>query len=502
MAAARYWRLQGIETYGYKADLELSELALYEGATRVDGSATLTSTVAPVSGLLADLKDGDLATTARFLGADVFSPGFSINWDFGAGVIKDISKLQIGSGPSDWRWMYQFSLRSSNDGETWLPEYFAQGLAFPGAHTLTASLQGGDTAPSYSYVSYDEYYDKVVLHMPMSGGNNSTTFTDLKGKTVAVYGQSKISTEQSRFGGSSAYFDGSGDYLRIASSPDFDFGTGDFTIELWVYVPLWVAHAGTSIRLLERGAYGSSAGAWQIYASKTNSFCAMAYGASGQYVAAGFVLEGRWNHVAISRYSGIARGFVNGIASDPYPMTASLSTVSPLFIAAASDGGECLNGYIDDVRITKGKARYTDNFTPTIAGTAGVDNGLQLQATKRIGLAQSVPGIINPQDIGDTHQNAYSPLVLSKDTQYGGRGKVVGTVKQKSLPANTPLGRRVRLINERDGVVVREGWSNPDTGWYEFLDIDPSLTYTVLGYDHLHNFRAVVADNLTPELMP
>lgn len=84
-------------------------------------------------------------------------------------------------------------------------------------------------------------------------------------------------------------------------------------------------------------------------------------------------------------------------------------------------------------------------------------------------------------------------------TEFGGRGRIVGTVKNKGEPADAPVYRRVRLIRDRDGIVVAETWSNPTTGAYVFEDIDPAKTYTVLSYDHTGQFRAVAADGLTPE---
>lgn len=60
-------------------------------------------------------------------------------------------------------------------------------------------------------------------------------FTEQKGKTVTPAGNSNISTAQFKFGGASGYFDGTGDYIVLADSADWQFGTGDFTIEGWFY---------------------------------------------------------------------------------------------------------------------------------------------------------------------------------------------------------------------------------------------------------------------------
>ena len=84
-----------------------------------------------------------------------------------------------------------------------------------------------------------------------------------------------------------------------------------------------------------------------------------------------------------------------------------------------------------------------------------------------------------------------------------GLGRVRGrTVEQedKNSP-KVPVSRRVRLYRDRDGLLIRETWSNAQ-GDYEFLRIDSTIAYTVLSYDHEGDFRAVVADRVTPEAMP
>ena len=83
--------------------------------------------------------------------------------------------------------------------------------------------------------SCDEYFYSNSLLLHMDGANNSTTFTDnsINNFTPTVFGNAKISTAQSVFGGSSLLLDGSVDYLSYASNANFDYGTDDFTIEGW-----------------------------------------------------------------------------------------------------------------------------------------------------------------------------------------------------------------------------------------------------------------------------
>ena len=117
MAAARYWRIIGIDTHA-GGDLELSELALFEGATRVDTTATLTTTVPPASGALPDLQDGSFATSVRWPGDMVSRPGFALVWDFGSGITKDIIELRFG-GPDAGRFVLGFTIELSSDGAEW-----------------------------------------------------------------------------------------------------------------------------------------------------------------------------------------------------------------------------------------------------------------------------------------------------------------------------------------------------------------------------------------------
>jgi hypothetical protein len=83
----------------------------------------------------------------------------------------------------------------------------------------------------------------------------------------------------------------------------------------------------------------------------------------------------------------------------------------------------------------------------------------------------------------------------------GGNGRIVGSVAIKGSP-NTPVQRRVRLFNEKTGMLVREVFSDPATGAYEFLYVSMDHKYTVVTFDYDNNYRAVVADNISAEFAP
>ena len=80
-------------------------------------------------------------------------------------------------------------------------------------------------------------------------------------------------------------------------------------------------------------------------------------------------------------------------------------------------------------------------------------------------------------------------------------GRIDGTVKRKSDPTNIPLRRRVRLYRDIDGMLIAETWSDA-TGHFSFDFVESNWTYTAIAFDYERNYRAVLADNLTPGVMP
>ncbi len=83
----------------------------------------------------------------------------------------------------------------------------------------------------------------------------------------------------------------------------------------------------------------------------------------------------------------------------------------------------------------------------------------------------------------------------------GGRGRISGTVRNSGTP-DFPVWRRVRLLCKRDGRLIRETWSDPVTGAYEFLWIAEGLRYFVVAHDHTGQYNAEISDDIMPEPMP
>jgi hypothetical protein len=212
---------------------------------------------------------------------------------------------------------------------------------------------------------YDEHFSNVSLLLHGDGTNGSTTIVDSSPnpKTVIALGNAQISTAQSKFGGSSLAFDGSGDYLSVATSADLGFGTGDFTIETW----FWRADSGQ--QHIYNGRRGTTVNTSLLY---LNSSTQLTYYADGavRISSSSVPPANDWCHIAVCRGSGSTRLFLDGVQvgstySDSIDYAAPL--VSLYLGCNDSAGGSFVSGYIDDLRVTKGVARYTSNFTPPIA---------------------------------------------------------------------------------------------------------------------------------------
>lgn len=217
---------------------------------------------------------------------------------------------------------------------------------------------------AYDAAIVDPYYADVSLLLHGNGTNGSTTITDNSPspKTVTAVGNAQISTAQNKFGGASIAFDGTGDYLSIPASSSFAFGLADFTVELWLY------RSGSGQQHLYEGRDLVATNMILLYVNSSNQLAYYANNALAIATTAVPALNA-WAHVALCRASGNSRLFLDGVQvgstfADSTNIVAPPTTVN---IGANPLGNTPLNGYIDDLRITKGVARYTANFTPPVS---------------------------------------------------------------------------------------------------------------------------------------
>jgi hypothetical protein len=219
-------------------------------------------------------------------------------------------------------------------------------------------------------VPVDPQYGSVSLLLHGNGINGSTTITDNSPtpKTVTAFGNAQISTAQSKFGGASIAFNGvTPTALTVPITSDFWFDSGNFTIELWV------RYNTTTGNQLVVGQAGSGISQFIIYTTGASLVYYLSSGGTSWEIANGVsigtVATGQWYHVALVRNGTTFTPYLNGTAGTTSTSSAALFRANtPIQIGSSSTRAfDLFNGYIDDLRITKGIARYTANFTPPAA---------------------------------------------------------------------------------------------------------------------------------------
>jgi len=194
-------------------------------------------------------------------------------------------------------------------------------------------------------------------------------------KVVTANGNARISTAQSKFGGASGYLDGSGSYLSTPDSSDFAFGTGDFTIDFWYYHASTPSTYAVLISKCNKDAWTSGwvlayyPAGWIFFSPWNTPQTNPAYSSSSN----------AWHHMAIVRSGSTITMYVDGVTRGTSTQASSIDTSYALAIGSQTGGGYYFNGWIDELRISKGIARWTSGFSvPTGAYTTDSNTVLLL----------------------------------------------------------------------------------------------------------------------------
>ena len=193
---------------------------------------------------------------------------------------------------------------------------------------------------------------KLLLNMADGQAIDSAAQNNL-----TLVGNTKISSTQSKFGGTSIYFDGTGDEAKYSSR---GFGTGDFTMEAWVY-PESQLQRFPAVYYVTNGSTNRVAVAFDHESQPDKFRCNVA----GTVLApAGTNAENQWYHTAVVRYQGVVTFYINGTSVGSTSYTHDVAPEES-FLGGNTPRSTELNfkGYIDDFRVSY-TARYTSNFTP------------------------------------------------------------------------------------------------------------------------------------------
>jgi hypothetical protein len=450
-------------------------VALYAGASRVDGSATLTSTVSPTSGALSSLSDGAFTATVRWDEPPALPAGFALVWDFGVGATADITSVGIAGPTQMSRLLHRFVLQSGDDGVAWSADGHStcRPSKFPGAAAFYTLL----------VADYASYRDNVVLLLTMDGPDGGTRFTDLVGNnSIIPIGAAQTRTTQSKSGGSALSLDGSS-YLRCNTLAAKLVST--YTMEGWFYL--------TALLPGQNQLFGLYDAVGENVLVVTSGLVFGANIATGGYTDV--ALNG-WHHVAACRQPTLTTVWIDGAlvasrtSSDYVIQGDAIFTIGQDFDVGLAET-DYMQGYVDYFSVTN-EVRYTAPFTPR--SLPDYD-----PTPLRVGPYFGPPEIISAFDQTPVTQALISPSPASLDFEHFGSGRVVGTTHNVGAP-NYPVSRRVRLLRKRDGVLAREVWSDA-AGHYIFDQVRPDIEYVVMAHDHTGLYNAEVSDSIDPEVV-
>ena len=257
-----------------------------------------------------------------------------------------------------------------------------------------------------SYADLDPYFDEVSLLVNGEGGDGSV-FADSSNNNLAItrngsptqssfspYSRTTPYSANVRSG--SGYFGGSADYLTLPGGLATNFGTGDFTVEAWIFF----SNVSNTTFYIFDNRNASQTATWAFFRNGFNQL--EWYTGSASLTGSPGPSSDQWSHIAYCRSGTTGRLFINGAQvgsgtdSTNYSVSSTISYVGSRFSLA-----EYINGYISDFRITKGAALYTSSFTSPVAPlTAGGNTSLLLSFTN--GGVVDATGSASLRPIGNT----------------------------------------------------------------------------------------------------
>ena len=188
-------------------------------------------------------------------------------------------------------------------------------------------------------------------------------------KTITTTGSASVTTTVFKYGTSSLNFDGTNSVFTAAYSSGYDLSGFDFTIEFWIR-PVAFGNQTPITHGNGNGGGGAGGGINSGYRIDIVSGNPRWYINSVNAIVSTInLVTGSWQHVAVCRSGTTTRMFINGVLAGSTAATFTNPTSQPLLIGALANSSFYfpINGQMDDIRITKGIARYNSNFTPAPA---------------------------------------------------------------------------------------------------------------------------------------
>ena len=337
--------------------------------------------------------------------------------------------------------------------------------------------QGGDW-PVINTASPDSNFNRVSLLLNGDGpdGGQNNTYTDSSTNSFTITKNEDVTQGSvSPFGDNWANYFGAGEKIYTGQSSGLAFGTGDFTVETWVYRqadikaysrvwnfgPYWNNNDSVALNF-DDGAFPNKI-AFACYRLSTGRLL----------VSTTSVVSGQWYHVAVTRESGTFKLWIDGVLEDTDTTAGATEASSTNLICVASaynsDAAEDFNGFISNIRVVKGTAVYTADFTPPTEPLTAI-SGTQFLACQSNRFIDNSTNAFAFTIAGSPEVTSFNPFTNSAPitlADNGGSGYFSGGVGGDTLTAATT------------GSTIGTGDFTIE-GWFYFNGIGPGTVYTLL----------------------
>ena len=245
-----------------------------------------------------------------------------------------------------------------------------------------------------------------------------------------------------------------GDYLLTPSSSDYSVGTGDYTLEYWMYTSFSATHQIVDARM-NGESYSTN---WCTYTNTSNQHILFITGAD-RITNNTTLNDNTWYHIAIVRDSGLHKMFIDGVQqtqtfndSQNFP-----STQLTIGSNGTNRSSSSFDGHLSNVRFVKGTAVYTSNFTPPTENLTNITNTKLLCCQSSVSaIITTVGTVTRPGNINDTQATTFGPFT-GEDAEGG-----MVWIKNRETAVNHALADSVRgstnyLIPNEDSPSTADG---------------------------------------------
>lgn len=312
-------------------------------------------------------------------------------------------------------------------------------MRHPFLRTLAGSAAPAATDPNFENVT-------LLLHGDGTNGGQNNSFVDgsTNNFTITRNGNTTQGTFSPYGGNWSNYFDGTGDYLVTPANAVFNFGTGDFTMECWFY------RQAAKGQLYHDNIFGNRATVfpgtvWHVFcgpASGDPFYFQLSVGGTGWLISGGSCRNGEWNHIAVVRSGNTFTLYINGSSVASGTQTAAVGdSTNGISVGAFRDGAYPCIGYVSNLRIVKGTAVYTANFTPSTTPLTAVTNTslLTCQSNRFRDASTNNFTITRNGDVSVQRFSPFSPTAAYASGTIGGSGYFDGTGDSLTISSATGL---------------------------------------------------------------